>query len=151
MAKSRSVGTKLTIDSKVVGALSSITGVEASSDTTEVTDMGNTTGYREYLGGFKDGGEVSAEGYLDGEDEGQDAMYAAFEDQEVHKFAINFPAAIGKSWTFDGVVTKFSTSASTDDAIKFSGAIKVSGKPALAATASEANAQSDGGEQQAEG
>lgn len=134
MAKSRSVGTKLTIDDKAVGALSSISGVEISSDTTEVTDMGNTTGYREYLGGFKDGGEVPVEGYLDGEDEGQDAMYAAMEDQEVHKFAINFPKAIGKSWTFDGVVTKFATSASTDDAIKFSATVKVSGKPTLAAT-----------------
>lgn len=134
MAKSRSVGTNLTIDSQKVGGLSSINGIETSSDTTEVTDMSNTTGYREYLGGFKDGGEVGTEGYLDGEDKGQDAMYAAMEDQEIHKFAINFPEAIGKSWTFDGVVTKFGTSAATDDAIKFAATIKVSGKPALAAT-----------------
>ena len=138
MAKSRSVGTKLSIDKQAVGALSSITGVEVSADTTEVTALDNTDGYKEYLGGFKDGGEVPVEGFLDGADKGQEAMYAALEDQEVHDFAIDFPAAIGKSWAFKGIVTKFSTSAAVGDSIKFSGAIKVSGKPVLAATQNQA-------------
>lgn len=132
--KSRSVGTNITIDTKKIGSVSSITGVEVSAETTDVTAMDNETGYREYLGGFKDGGEVPVEGYLDGEDAGQNAMYEALEDQEVHAFAINFPEAIGKSWTFDGIVTKFSTSAAVQDAVKFSASIKVSGKPTLAAT-----------------
>lgn len=135
MAKSRSVGTNITIDTKKVGSVSSITGVEISAETTDVTAMDNETGYRDYLGGFKDGGEVPVEGFLDGDDEGQGAMYAALEDQEVHQFAINFPAAIGKSWTFNGVVTKFATSAAVQDAVKFSASIKVSGKPTLAKTA----------------
>ena len=138
MAKSRSVGTKLRIDNQVVGGLSSITGVEISSDTTEVTALDNTDGYKEYLGGFKDGGEVPVEGFLDGADQGQEKMLAALEDQGVHDFVIEFPAAIGKSWTFKGIVTKFSTSASVGDSIKFSSAIKVSGKPVLAATQSQA-------------
>lgn len=132
--KSRSVGTKLMIDTTKVGSLTSITGVEISSDTTEVTALDNADGYREYLGGFKDGGEVPIEGYMDGADEGQDAMYQALEDQEQHNFAIEFPTAIGKTWSFKGIVTKFATSAATDDAIKFSGSIKVSGKPTLAKT-----------------
>lgn len=134
MAKSRSVGTKLSVDKQAVGGLSSIGGVEVSSETTEVTALDNATGYKEYLGGFKDGGEVPVEGYLDGEDAGQDAMYAAIEDQQLHDFSIDFPAAIGKSWTFKGVVTKFATNAAVGDAIKFSGSIKVSGKPTLAKT-----------------
>ena len=132
MAKSRSVGTKFTIDTKPVGGLSSIGGVEVSSDTTEVTALDNTSGYKEYVGGFKDGGEVPLEGFLDGEDAGQDAMYVALEDQEEHDFSIVFPSAIGKTWTFKGVVTKFATSAAVNDAVKYSAAIKVSGKPTLA-------------------
>lgn len=137
MAKSRSVGTKLCIDTKPVGGLSSITGVEISSETTEVTSLDNTTGYKDYLGGFKDGGEVPVEGFLDGADAGQEAMYAALEDQAVHNFSIDFPAAIGKSWIFSGIVTKFSTSASVGDSIKYSGTIKVTGKPTLAKTAAQ--------------
>ena len=144
MAKSKSVGTKFNIDDKAVGGLSSIGGVEVSSETTDVTALDNTTGYKEYLGGFKDGGEVPLEGFLDGEDAGQEAMYAAMEDQEKHKFSVIFPSAIGKTWTFDGVVTKFATSAAVGDAVKYSASVKVSGKPTLAKTQEAQNAQQEG-------
>ena len=142
MAKSRSVGTKFNIDQQVVGGLSSIGGVEISSETTDVTALDNTTGYKEYLGGFKDGGEVPLEGFLDGADKGQEAMYSAMEDQEEHNFSVVFPQSIGKTWTFKGIVTKFATSAAVGDAVKFSSSIKVTGKPTLAAT--EAAAQQGG-------
>lgn len=135
MAKSRSVGTKFNIDDTAVGGLTSIGGVEVSSETTDVTALDNATGYKEYLGGFKDGGEVPLEGFLDGADEGQDAMYAAMEDQEVHQFSIVFPAAIGKTWTFPGIVSKFATSAAVGDGIKYTASVKVSGKPTLAKSA----------------
>lgn len=135
MAKSRSVGTKFNIDDTAVGGLTSIGGVEVSAETTDVTALDNTTGYKEYLGGFKDGGEVPLEGFLDGEDAGQDAMYAAMEDQEVHQFSVVFPAAIGKTWSFPGVVTKFATSAALNDGIKYSASVKVTGKPTLAKSA----------------
>lgn len=138
MAKSRSTGTKFNVDEKAVGGLSSIGGVEVSSETTDVTALDNTTGYKEYLGGFKDGGEVPLEGFMDGEDQGQDAMYAALEDQEVHDFTVVFPAAIGKTWSFKGIVTKFATSAAVGDAVKFSASVKVSGKPTLAKSAAAA-------------
>lgn len=135
MSKSQSVGTKFLIDGKAVGGLSSIGGVEISADSTDVTAMDNTSGYKEYLGGFKDGGDVPLEGFMDGADEGQAAMYAALEDQKVHQCSIVFPEAIGKTWSFPGVVTKFATSAQVGDAVKFSSAVKVAGKPTLAATA----------------
>lgn len=138
MAKSRSVGTKFNIDDQAVGGLSSIGGVEVSSETTDVTALDNTSGYKEYLGGFKDGGEVPLEGFLDGTDKGQEAMYAAMEDQGEHRFSVVFPTAIGKTWTFSGIVTKFATSAAVGDAVKFSSSIKVTGKPTLAATATAA-------------
>lgn len=142
MAKSRSVGTKFTIDSTVVGSLTNIGGVEISSETTDVTALDNQDGYKEFLGGFKDGGEVALEGYLDGENEGQTAMHAAFEDQELHECAIVFPEAIGKTWSFKGVVTKFSAgNATLNDALKFGSSVKVSGKPTLAATAQNTNTQ----------
>lgn len=133
MAKSRSVGTTFTVDSTKVGALSSIEGVSVSSETTDVTDMGNTDGYKEYLGGFKDGGDVPLSGFLDPDDSGQQAMYNAFEDQETHAFVISFPN--GASWAFSGVVTEFKTAASTDSAITFDSSVKVSGKPTLTLTA----------------
>lgn len=140
MAKSRSVGTKLLTAPKTgnmdveVGALSSISGIDASADEVEVTDMGNTDGYREYLPGFKDGGEVSVSGYMDGEDEGQARLYELMESGDVVDCKIQFPEKIGKTWSFKAGVTKFTTSADVDDAITFEATLKVSGKPTLAAT-----------------
>ena len=133
--KSRSIGTKIKVDTTVVGSLTSIGGIEASAETVDVTALDNADGYKEFLGGFKDGGEVPLEGYLDGENEGQTKMLEAFEDQQVHQFVIDFPEAIGKSWTFKGVVTKYHAGgASLNDPLKFSSSIKVSGKPTLAKT-----------------
>ena len=65
--KSRSIGTKIKVDATVVGSLTSIGGIEASAETVDVTALDNADGYKEFLGGFKDGGEVPLEGYLDGE------------------------------------------------------------------------------------
>ena len=136
MGKSRSVGTKFTIGGKTVGGLTSIGGVEVSAETSDVTSLDNKDGYKEFLGGFKDGGEVSLEGYLDGTDEGQTAGYEAFESQEVVQCAIVFPEAIKKTWSFSGVVTKYKAGdASLNDALKFALSVKISGKPTLAATA----------------
>lgn len=148
MSKSRSVGTRLNIDKTAVGGLSSIGGIEASSETTEVTALDNTSGYKEFLGGFKDGGEAPLEGFLDGDNAGQDAMYAAFEDQALHEFSIVFPDAIGKTWKFQGVVTKFATSAAVGDAIKFSSSIKVSGKPTLEKTQVDPEQQAEAQQQE---
>ena len=131
MAKVRSVGTTFKMGESTattkVGGLTSIGGVEISSDTIDVTTLDSDGGYREYLGGFKDAGDVSLEGYLDDSDAGQEAVYAALESGKVQKCEINFTN--GSKWTFDGIVTGFSTSASLEDSVSFSATIKVSGKP----------------------
>lgn len=134
MSKSRSVGTKLLVNEKIVGGLKSISGVEISTDTTEVTDLGNEDGYKEFLSGFKDGGEVPASGYMDSENEGQDEVYSCLESGEVVPCEIRFPPKIGKSWYFNAVVTKFSTSVAVEDAVTFESSLKVSGKPSLRKT-----------------
>ena len=134
MSKANSVGTKLEVNSKAVGGLKSIGGIEVSADSIDDTDLGNTDGYRESLPGFKDGGEVSLSGFLDGEDEGQDECYTLLNSGEVVPCKITFPSKIGKTWSFKAGITKFSTSADVEDAVAFEATLKVSGKPTLAAT-----------------
>ncbi len=135
MSKSNSVGTKLKIDGVPVGGLKSINGIEVSADTIDVTDLNNESGYREKMAGFKDAGEVSASGFLDGEDEGQAKCAELLNSGDVVDCTIVFPAKIGKTWTFKACVTKFSTGAELEDAVSFEIALAVSGKPTLAATA----------------
>lgn len=134
MSKANSVGTKLQVNSKTVGGLKSIGGIEISAESIDVTDLGNTDGYRESLPGIKDGGEVALSGFLDGEDEGQDECYTLLNSGEVVDCKIVFPAKIGKTWSFKAGITKFSTSADVEDAVTFEATLKVSGKPTLAAS-----------------
>lgn len=127
----RSVDTKLLIGDTTpveVAGLTSITGLELTADTIDVTTLSSTGGYREFITGFKDAGEVSVEGYLE-LDNGQQQLHTLFESGTTEKFIIEFPN--GAKWEFDGVVTGFSTSASLEDPLAFSATIKVSGQPTL--------------------
>ena len=134
MSKAIGVGTKFMLDATQVGALSSISGVELSADQVDVTTLENTTGYRDFLAGFKDGGEVPVSGYLDGADDGQAAALEAFHSGAEQECKIVFPTAIGKTWSFKGIVTKYTTGAEVDGAVTFEANVKVCGKPELAAT-----------------
>lgn len=140
MSKSRSVGTVFKVGSgasaKTVGGLTSIDGIKVSGDEVDVTSLDNNTGYREFLQGFKDGGEVPLSGFLDGADEGQDELYSLLDSGTVTPMAIIFPTAIGKTWSFNAFVKEFSTGVDIDGAITFDVTVRVSGKPTLAATTS---------------
>ena len=129
MAK-RALGTTLAIGSTTVGGLTSISGVEISADTIDVTTLDSTGGYREFIGGFKDGGEVTADGYLSDLGTAEAALVAKVGADE-EECVISF--SNGATWTFDGVLTGFSTSADLEDAIGFSLTLKVSGPPVFAA------------------
>lgn len=129
MAK-RALGTTLAIGSTTVGGLTSISGVEISADAIDVTTLDSTGGYREFIGGFKDGGEVRADGYLSDLGTAEAALVAKVGADE-EECVISF--SNGATWTFDGVLTGFSTSADLEDAIGFSLTLKVSGPPVFAA------------------
>lgn len=115
-----------------VAGLTSIGGLELSADTIDTTTLDSDGGYREFIGGFKDGGEVPLEGYFDPETgKGQKELYDLFESGATQAFSIVFPAALGAQWNFSGVVTGFTTGASLEDPLSFGATIKVSGAPEL--------------------
>lgn len=134
MAKSNAVGTTLTINNKVVGGLKTINGIDVSADSIDVTDLANSSGYREKLPGFKDVGDVSCSGFMDGEDEGQEECYELLNSGDVVTGKITFPRKIGKTWTFRAGVVKFTTGADVEDAVTFEIGLAVSGQPVLADT-----------------
>jgi len=115
----------------VIGELTSIDGLDLSADTIDTTNLSSDGGYREFIGGFKDAGEVSVSGFFAPDDTGQAAFYAAFESGAVQTCKITFPASLGASWDFSAVVTGIHTSADLEDALSFEGTLKVSGKPTL--------------------
>ena len=135
----RSLGTKLKIGAAStaipVGGVTSIDGIENSADTIDVTTLDSDGGYRDFIAGFKDAGDVSLEGFLYTEDAGQVKLSELFKSGEISDFSIVFPEEMGAQWDFKGVVTGFGTSASMEEAITFTSSIKVSGEPILTLSA----------------
>lgn len=129
------MGTKIKIGSSgYVAELTDIGGLDISADTIETTTL-DSNGWRTYIGGVRDAGEVSLSGYFDPDDtDGQKALYDALGTGAVSAFKIEFPTTLGAEWAFNGIVTKFTTSSAMEDSITFEATIKVSGVPTLTIT-----------------
>lgn len=132
----KGMGTKFNIgkdsEKKTVAELTEIGGMDLSADTIEVTTLDSQDGYREFIQGLKDAGEVSVSGFFNPTTgKGQKELYDLYESGVLTDFEVEFPESLGAKWQFKGIVTGISTSAPMDDNIPFDSSIKVSGKPTL--------------------
>lgn len=133
----RALSTSLKIGANAIVGLTSIGGLSLTAETIDKTTLSSTGGYREFTGGFKDGGEVPISGYFEPSDTtGQKALYDAFVAGTATAYTVLFPTAMGASWSFNGVVTAFGTGAELEGMVTFEATIKVSGAPSLLITAS---------------
>jgi predicted secreted protein len=124
------MGTKLKKGTVEIAHLSSIAGLELTAETIDVTALDTTGGYKEFIAGSKDAGEVGIEGFFDGTD--HEALILAFESGDVETYTIEFPDVLttsGSKWTFSAVVTGITTGSEVDNAVSFEATLKVSGKP----------------------
>lgn len=129
----RSLGTTLKKGTSAIGNLKSIGGIEITADTIDVTSLDSEGGYREFIGSFKDGGEVQLEGFFDHLSTSQLAMQTSLDNGLAEDYTITFPTAKATTWTFKGVVTAFKVEAGdVDGTVTFGATLKVSGKPVLA-------------------
>lgn len=136
MSAQKANGTLLKQGTVTIGSLSKIKPPEKSADTIDVTTIDVIDGYKKFIAGFKDGGEVTVEGYFDFTDQGQLALDTSFDAGTTDTYTIAFPTSIGATFTFSGVVTKYGVGeVNSKDALGFSATIKVAGKPTLAASA----------------
>jgi predicted secreted protein len=128
------IGTTLKKATTVIANLTSIDGVGVSADTIESTNLSTEGGYRTFVNGLKDAGEVSISGHFDHAD--HSPLFDDFEDSSLDTYTIEFPDRLtttGTQWTFSAVVTAFSTSVELEDLISFEATLKVSGRPTLIA------------------
>lgn len=134
MTAVRSLGTTLTkkktaSESKdlLVADLTSIGEIGVESDEIDVTTLDSSGGYKEYIAGFKDAGEVSLAGIIKSED-AMEAMLALAESQSLEEWTIE--TVNGSTWVFDGFVKSFKEAEATVDGVRgFSASIRVSGAP----------------------
>lgn len=124
-----------------VMGVKSITGPSISRNTHDTTDMQSPSGWREFIGGLVDGGEVSFEANLlprnDTQNQEVGGFMAEFDKTSCDSrgnWRISFPECAGEAegyMEFGGIVTGQSMTFPLDDLMGFTGTIKVSGRPEL--------------------
>lgn len=116
-----------------VGYITNISGPGMSRDAVDVTNSNSPNGYREFIGGLRDGGELSFDIVFVPNSAGITALLAEYDRDQASNCKITLPGATAYAWTFDGICTGFEPAAPMDDKMTASVTFKVSGKPALAA------------------
>jgi predicted secreted protein len=132
-------GTTLKRDGNLVAELTNIGGVEIKVDTIDVTSHDSASGYKEWIGGLKEAGEVAIEGnFIPGDTSGQIGLHTDMVAGTLQAFIITFPAALATTWTFDAIVSRFkiNDAKAGNEAASFSATLKISGAPTLGITAS---------------
>jgi hypothetical protein len=107
----------------------SVTPPSINVETIETTHMGSDDGFREYIAGLKDGGEVTVNmNYV----EASATLLQTLVLAGVETFRVTFPGS--STYTFSGIPTAFAfDEVVIDDKIAMSLTIKVTGKPTYAA------------------
>jgi len=126
MAKTRALGTTITFNAKNIGALTSIGEITPDSEELDATTLDSSLGYREFLQGFKDSGEVTLSGYYDKTDVGQQELITGYGNGEVKAVAVTFPNS--GSANFQAYVKSFTLgSADVDGIVGFGATLRISG------------------------
>lgn len=112
-------------------AIANVTNISAPSlarETYDVTTHGSPDGWREFIGGLKDGGEVGLDINYDPDE--HDPQADDFDDEVPRNYRVVFPGGIA-TWAITALLTGFEASAPHDDKLTASLTFKVSGKPVL--------------------
>jgi len=130
-----SIGTKIKIGAVYVAKLTKIGVPKLTKEKIDVTTLDSAGGYREYIGGFRDSGELDIEGYATG-DAGQTTLKSNYESDDNVSFTIEF--SNGRTCTFDGYVSEYEEGEATmNEAVKIKAKLTVSGVVDYAETASD--------------
>ena len=131
MAATRAQGTTLKFTPAggtqvVVSKLTSVGEIAPEAEEVDITTLESTGGYREYMQGFRDSGELEITGFHDADDAGQTALRTAFASGASGSFEVKFPD--DTAVTFSGFIKSHTIgSAEVDGAIGFGAVIRISG------------------------
>jgi len=105
-------------------------GPSYAQDELDVTDHSSPSGFREFIGGLKDAGEVSGELHFDPDSTTHNdaaGLIKELKDGTVKNWQIYFPNAA--KVTFAALVTAFELAAPVDGKLTASFSMKISGLP----------------------
>ena len=124
------VGTTLGYSGRTAANVRSITGPTQTLGQIDVTHLGTSGGYREFLASFRDGGECTFEMFFDSSEETHQEDIGGLKHQFNLGTAITWTLTLSdaKAITFTGIITGFEGPVISDnEAVTISVTIKVSG------------------------
>lgn len=107
-----------------------ISGPGMTRETIETTTYDSTEGYREKIGGLRDGGSVTFT--MNFTKDGYNLILGDFEDDDPVNYKIKFPDADSTIASFSGLVTELPTSIPEGDRITIDVTIEINGKVTIA-------------------
>ena len=131
MAKVRALGTIITFNAQAIGGLTSIGEITPDSEELDATTLDSGGGYREFLQGFKDSGELSLSGFLVKADVGQVELRTGYGDGGILETVITFPD--DTTATFQAYVKSYTIGAAdVDGIVGFGATLRISGAVTVA-------------------
>lgn len=112
-----------------IAEINSITGPSMTREFIDVTSLDSTGGYREFIGGFRDGGTVVLN--MNFTRDGFEQMRLDFTDDDSHNYQIVLPDAGDTTLDFAAFVTDLPISITPDDKITVDVTLKVTGEVSL--------------------
>jgi predicted secreted protein len=121
-----------------IANVTSIGGPSRSRETIDVTAHDSADQYMEFLGGLKDGGEVTADINYDPDQATSDLLEDEFEAEDPTNWQlVLLPGTESEhTWDISGILTELSDEFPHDDKMGRSITIKINGKPTLTQTGS---------------
>ena len=112
--------------------VTSITPPGMARDSVDASHEESPGAWREFIGGMKDGGEVSVEMNFIPGSLSTTRIIDTFSSDEALSCKIIFPDAAATTWTFQAICTGFEPETPMDDKMSASATFKVTGQPTFA-------------------
>ena len=110
----------------VIGGIISMSGIgSGSASEIDVTTLASTA--KEFRQGLKDNGSMTFELIRDEDDVGQVELKEMEDAQATREFIITVPTSTLNVFTFDGFVTSLSTDIGSDDVVRGTCTVKITG------------------------
>lgn len=131
----RTAGSTVQVNGTFLGYVKEVQLPQTQVDTIDVTTLGNTTRYKEYIPSWIDSGEMQLSVFWD-VDVAQASLLSALKTGVLNNFVVTLPADLGITLSCAGFVTAASSTINIDDALSVDYTIKVTGEATYSDVAS---------------
>lgn len=133
---SSGIGALLTVGATNIGTITKLTSPQLKRTAIDVTTLSSPAGFKQFIAGLADPGKITAEGFFNTADSGQNLLYNKFVSGAVDTYTLTFPSITGASWTATCFIEELDLATNVDmtKALDFKLSLQVSGQPNIGTT-----------------